>query len=75
MNMALPPDSDWTEIATLTGDDSWLPDNIRDIYTRLENNHYMPEGTPGYGFDGWLGVSTSSRFFGNPDRIYQAKIV
>lgn len=60
MNLALPPDSEWGDIAALTGDDSWLPDHIRDVYTRLERNHYVPEGTPGYGFDGWLDVSFTS---------------
>jgi choline dehydrogenase len=59
MNMALPPDSEWEMIASLTGDDTWLPESIRDIFVRLERNHYLPEGTPDYGFSGWLDVSLS----------------
>lgn len=56
MNMALPPDSEWRDIAALTGDHTWMPDSIRSVYARLERNTYMPEGTAGYGFDGWLAV-------------------
>lgn len=55
--LALPPDNDWEHIAELTGDDSWRAENMRKYFKRLEDNHYLPEGTEGHGFSGWLGVS------------------
>lgn len=58
MNMALPPDEEWQIIADLTGDDSWLPSNIRTHYEELERNLYMPEDTPNHGFDGYIPVRT-----------------
>ncbi|EON63564.1 hypothetical protein W97_02792 [Coniosporium apollinis CBS 100218] len=33
---------------------------MRRYFERLERNEYLPEGTAGHGFDGWLGVSTAS---------------
>ncbi|CAH0045274.1 unnamed protein product [Clonostachys solani] len=54
MNFALPPDNDWKYIAELTGDDSWLPESMRQIYIDLERAHSVPPGTPGRGFDGYI---------------------
>uniref|UniRef100_A0A0B7KEW9 Glucose-methanol-choline oxidoreductase N-terminal domain-containing protein n=2 Tax=Bionectria ochroleuca TaxID=29856 RepID=A0A0B7KEW9_BIOOC len=54
MSFALPPDSDWRYIAQLTGDDSWLPESMRQIYIDLERAHSVPAGTPGRGFDGYI---------------------
>lgn len=56
MNFALPPESDWNYIAELTGDKSWSSDNMRRLFVDLENCAYAPEGTPGHGFDGFIGV-------------------
>lgn len=56
MNFALPPESDWNYIAELTGDKSWSSDNMRRLFIDLENCTYAPEGTPGHGFDGFIGV-------------------
>ncbi|KAF4463126.1 choline dehydrogenase [Fusarium albosuccineum] len=54
MNFALPPDSDWDDIAELTGDESWSAENMRKHYIDLENCTYEERGTPGHGFDGFI---------------------
>lgn len=56
MSVALPPQSDWAEIAALTGDDSWSPENIRATWMAMERNTYMPRNATGYGFNGYLAV-------------------
>ncbi|KAI0539816.1 GMC oxidoreductase [Xylaria digitata] len=55
----LPHDSDWEYIAEMTGDESWAPEKMRRYYERLERCHYLPKGTPGHGFDGWLEIDRS----------------
>ncbi|KAI0971256.1 GMC oxidoreductase [Xylaria arbuscula] len=55
----LPHDSDWEYIAKITGDESWAPGEMRKYYERIERCHYLPEGTPGHGFNGWLETDTS----------------
>ncbi|KAI1312036.1 hypothetical protein F5Y03DRAFT_391005 [Xylaria venustula] len=55
----LPHDSDWKYIAKITGDESWAPEEMRKYYERIERCHYLPKGTPGHGFDGWLETDTS----------------
>jgi choline dehydrogenase len=35
-------------------------ENMRQYFVRLENNTYLPPGTPGHGFNGWLATSTPS---------------
>ena len=52
-----PHESDWSNIADLTGDTSWAPGNMRQYFTRIERCGYLPKGTPGHGFSGWLGVN------------------
>ncbi|RFU78108.1 choline dehydrogenase, mitochondrial [Trichoderma arundinaceum] len=52
-----PHESDWSNIADLTGDSSWGPSNMRQYYTRLERCGYLPDGTLGHGFTGWLGTN------------------
>ncbi|KAF7560563.1 hypothetical protein G7046_g3583 [Stylonectria norvegica] len=61
----LPPDNTWNDIANLTGDDSWSAQNMRKYFEQLERNHYLPRGTPGHGFDGWLG-SNRNKLEGYP---------
>lgn len=51
-----PHESDWSNIASITGDDSWTPGNMRKYFERLERCEYLPNGVLGHGFDGWLGV-------------------
>ncbi|KAF5976009.1 choline dehydrogenase [Fusarium bulbicola] len=53
-------DSDWSYIASLTGDDSWNPDNMRSYFKKLEKNMYLPSSIIGHGFSGWLGTSLTS---------------
>ncbi|PGH27764.1 hypothetical protein AJ80_00552 [Polytolypa hystricis UAMH7299] len=54
MAFILPPDNDWEFIARITGDKSWRPENMRKYFKRLEDCQYLPRGTVGHGFDGWL---------------------
>lgn len=52
-----PHESDWLNIANLTGDTSWDPQNMRQYFERLERCGYLPNGTSGHGFTGWLGTN------------------
>ncbi|KAJ6134746.1 hypothetical protein N7523_001068 [Penicillium sp. IBT 18751x] len=49
-----PHESDWSNIANVTGDTSWNPKNMRQYFRRLEHCEYLPNGTSGHGFTGWL---------------------
>ena len=49
-----PLDDDWTAIVNLTGDSSWNATGMRRYFERLEDCQYLPKGTPGHGFGGWL---------------------
>ncbi|KAF2640572.1 choline dehydrogenase [Massarina eburnea CBS 473.64] len=49
-----PHQADFEYIATLTGDSSWSPDNMRTYFQKLENNHYLLPISGGHGYDGWL---------------------
>lgn len=53
-----PFQSDFEHIASLTGDSSWSPDNMRKHFVKLENNGYLPvpPKQKGHGYDGWLGI-------------------
>ncbi|WYZ35124.1 hypothetical protein EsH8_I_001400 [Colletotrichum jinshuiense] len=53
-------DSDWSNIASLTGDDSWSPENMRSYFQKLEKNMYLPSSIVGHGYSGWLGTSLTS---------------
>ncbi|KAK4501882.1 hypothetical protein PRZ48_007691 [Zasmidium cellare] len=55
-----PHESDWKNLQTITGDDTWAPDNMRTYFEKLERNEYALEGTEGHGFDGWLQTSLTS---------------
>ncbi|KAJ9218132.1 CAZyme family AA3 [Paecilomyces variotii] len=47
--------SDFEYIATLTGDGSWTPENMRKYFINAESNHYLSGAiSPGHGYDGWL---------------------
>ncbi|OPB40331.1 choline dehydrogenase [Trichoderma guizhouense] len=52
-----PQDSDWETVASITGDNSWNPDSMRQYWERVEDNLYLPNGTSGHGFNGWLETS------------------
>ena len=57
-----PSNWDWDNIATLTGDASWRHEEMLEHFKHLERNLYLPEGTPGHGFDGFqpIGVTNKS---------------
>ncbi|KAL3422385.1 choline dehydrogenase [Phlyctema vagabunda] len=52
---------DWDDIAKLTGDDSWRAKHMRLYFERLEQNEFLPEETPGHGFNGWLRTEVPDR--------------
>jgi choline dehydrogenase len=54
MNFIWSPDNEWDYIANLTGDETWGHEHMRRHLMNLENCTYVPEGTPGHGFDGYL---------------------
>ncbi len=49
-----PHRSDFEYLATLTGDASWSPDNMRKYFQRLEKKQYLTGLPKGHGNDGWL---------------------
>ncbi len=58
-----PHNSDWQEIADLTGDPSWAPDNMRAYFEKLERCTYVKDpgqGKPNptrHGYKGWLSTT------------------
>ncbi|KAK0716340.1 hypothetical protein B0H67DRAFT_487425 [Lasiosphaeris hirsuta] len=69
MGTVLPSESDWQNIADLTGDSSWSPTQMRNIFKRIENNHYLPPGTSGHGFNGYLDTNQGNQsiWYGQTD--------
>ncbi|KAF7541778.1 hypothetical protein G7054_g259 [Neopestalotiopsis clavispora] len=61
----LPHESDWEYIVDKTGDESWSPENMQQYFQRMERCQYLPRGTPGHGFDGWLEMEL-------PDPIWES---
>ncbi|KAK3995726.1 putative GMC oxidoreductase [Cladorrhinum sp. PSN332] len=60
----LPSKETWDSVGRLTGDRSWSGDAIRRIFQRIEDNHYVPPGTAGHGFNGYLDTN------GNDGGVY-----
>ncbi|KAK7911574.1 hypothetical protein PG985_014055 [Apiospora marii] len=63
MGTFLPNDADWDYVADITGDESWSLDrsgNMRTIFEKVEKNHYLPRGTRGHGFDGFMDTRLGS---------------
>jgi choline dehydrogenase-like flavoprotein len=63
MILVCPHDSDWNELADLTGDASWRAERMRTYFERLENCQYRPyerllntlgQNPSRHGWDGWL---------------------
>ncbi|KAK4078124.1 CAZyme family AA3 [Trichoderma aggressivum f. europaeum] len=52
-----PQASDWETVESITGDNSWSPDLMKQYWERAEDNLYLPNGTSGHGFNGWLETS------------------
>ncbi|RDL40480.1 GMC oxidoreductase [Venustampulla echinocandica] len=63
MCATLPSNSEWQHIADITGDDSWSAKNMRKHFINLENDHLVPKGTPGHGFNGFLDISVNTDEF------------
>ncbi|KAK4183863.1 hypothetical protein QBC35DRAFT_442545 [Podospora australis] len=55
----LPSRRDWDRIGQITGDKSWNSAKFRSILKRIEDNHYLPRGTPGHGFNGYLDINSN----------------
>ena len=57
-----PSDSDWDNIAQLTGDSSWNSDRMRTYFERIENCTYVPRSADNpsrHGFFGWVSTSVA----------------
>jgi choline dehydrogenase len=59
MILVYPHNSDWDQIAALTGDASWASDNMRAYFERIERCEYVPLPDAGarHGADGWLATN------------------
>lgn len=64
MNFAWPPDAEWDYIAEITKDKSWRHQHMRRHFMALENCTYVPQGTPGHGFDGFVESSLGNATLG-----------
>ncbi|KAH8673439.1 hypothetical protein BX600DRAFT_508704 [Xylariales sp. PMI_506] len=53
-------DSDWDNIASLVGDDSWSADNMRLYWEKIEKCEYLPSSIVGHGYSGWLNTALTS---------------
>ncbi len=52
-----PHRDDFQYVATLTGDSSWTPDNMRKYFVKMENKMYLQGPlSPGHGHNGWLSI-------------------
>ncbi|KAK4118523.1 GMC oxidoreductase [Parathielavia appendiculata] len=71
MSTMYPSESDWQNVVDLTRDTTWSPSHMRDIFMRVENNHYLTPGTSGHGFNGYLDtiMSNESVWAGQDDLL------
>ncbi|KAI1374833.1 putative GMC oxidoreductase [Hypoxylon crocopeplum] len=60
---ALPSDDDWNAIAESTGDETWLAENMRQYFERIETAQAVPAGTPGHGYSGYVNTTISDPAF------------
>lgn len=60
MISVLPHDSDWNNIARITGDNTWSAVNMREYFKRVERNLYGKGDDINHGKDGWLSLNQSS---------------
>lgn len=74
--MMYPLDEDWNDIAKMTGDHTWNAVHMRKYFKRLERCQYLPEGTSGHGFDGWLSTNRAdpSIFLSDPEVFGMLKV-
>lgn len=57
----LPSESDWDNIASITGDKSWHYDKMHKLFEKMERNLFLPRGTPGHGFSGYQPVGVGNK--------------
>lgn len=67
-----PDNSDWDNIAAITGDSSWASWGMRDFFERVERNRYTRRpllfNTQRRGYDGWLQTEQTDPKFALKDR-------
>jgi choline dehydrogenase len=57
-----PHDNDWEAIAETTGDPSWRPKRMREIFERVERCDYcQADDERGHGFNGYMPASFFDR--------------
>jgi hypothetical protein len=61
MSMVTPFEEDWTNIASITGNNSWDPEYMRSYFVKIERLGYAVSSTVGHGFDGWLNIGEQNR--------------
>ncbi|KAI1172343.1 hypothetical protein F4777DRAFT_582025 [Nemania sp. FL0916] len=67
----LPNDADWDYIAEITGDKGWSAKNMRKYFEKMEVNEYLPPGTPGHGYDGYVNTTIGDPSFMQEDSDLQ----
>ena len=55
-----PFEKDWQKLASITGDNTWSADSMRKYFERFERNQYLPGGSDGHGYQGWLSTSLTN---------------
>ncbi|KXJ89363.1 hypothetical protein Micbo1qcDRAFT_235195 [Microdochium bolleyi] len=53
-------DSDWNDLAALTGDNGWRASEMRRHFQKIEKVEYFPNSIVGHGSDGWLNTGFTS---------------
>ncbi|HET8708580.1 MAG TPA: GMC family oxidoreductase N-terminal domain-containing protein, partial [Pseudomonadales bacterium] len=56
----VPHDSDWNNIATITGDSSWKAPAMREYFIKIERNENGSTSSSGHGTSGWLSVNQNA---------------
>lgn len=55
-----PDQNDFQYVASLTGDASWTPKNMRKYFVKMEKNEYLQSLlSSGHGYNGWLSIDTT----------------
>lgn len=74
MNTIYPYPETWTELAKLTGDSEWCEAKMRERFTKIEKNEYLPPGFPGHGYDGFLSTSIVDDRLVNDEQFQDDKL-
>ncbi|KAF1943012.1 glucose-methanol-choline oxidoreductase-like protein [Clathrospora elynae] len=70
-----PNNKDWTDIQTLTGDDSWEQSKMRAYYKKLEKCEYIPSDPTSHGYSGWLATTTTPLYLVAQDFKFLSLII